>query len=395
MASLDNGLASATPGGSAGQWRLILLILLPVLLLLGLAYVFLLRQPMVPLARDLRAEDAAEIVEALKKDNVSYALREGGTSIDVPADQADALRLQIASSDVARKGGVGFELFNESDMGLTDFAQKVNYQRALQGEIARTIMGMDGIASARVHLALPERQLFRAERETAKAAVMVTPRPGVVIDAGRVAGIQELVAAAVPSLPIDQVSVLDGEGQLIGPTLASQGVTSSSTGSALERSYADRGATALRTLLSARPFELKVKVIPRLGGADTSGQRDHSILAVLFTPTPLSMAEQQASARAVRAALGLDRSLGDDMLFSMAPQSAPLPSQQLTAAPVPGTASAQDADPLPWWTWPLALGMGLLSALMLGWFARARRRQRLVRLADRVRHELLLESVPA
>src|SRR5204863_6003346 len=106
---------------------------------------------------------------------------------------------------------------NQSDMGLTDFAQKVNYQRALQGEIARTIMTMDGIAYARVHIALPERSLFRTTRSEPRAAVTITPQPGIDIDPGRIAGIQRLIAATVPDLALDQIAILNERGQLLTP----------------------------------------------------------------------------------------------------------------------------------------------------------------------------------
>src|SRR3954454_16858263 len=102
----------------------------------------------------LREPDAATIVAELDKRKIPYRLEQGGTTILVPADRVDNTRLAVMGEDLPLKGQVGFELFNKSDMGLTDFAQKINYQRALQGELARTIMTVESVDSARVHLSI-------------------------------------------------------------------------------------------------------------------------------------------------------------------------------------------------------------------------------------------------
>src|ERR1700749_2833351 len=146
--------------------------------ILIVAWFLFLRVDYQPLFTALRPADAAKIVADLDRRKVSYRLENGATTILVPAETVDATRLNLMSEDLPLKGTVGFELFNKSDMGLTEFAQKINYQRALQGELARTIMTIDVIDSARVHLSLPEPTVFREDRRAPKASVTLATRQG-------------------------------------------------------------------------------------------------------------------------------------------------------------------------------------------------------------------------
>ena len=157
-------MVSPETGSNTRQLRLVALVFGLVVAALVAGYIWFLRADYAVLVQDIRPEEAAAIVEELKKEEVAFELRDGGTTILVPESQLNAVRLNVSSKELPLKGTVGFELFNESDMGLTDFAQKVNYQRALQGEITRTLLAMEGIAAARVHIALPERSLFRNSR---------------------------------------------------------------------------------------------------------------------------------------------------------------------------------------------------------------------------------------
>ena len=165
---------------------------------------------------DLRSLDAATIVSDLDKKKVPYRLKDGGATILVPSKIADATRLAVMSEDLPLKGQVGFELFNKSDMGLTEFAQKINYRRALQGELSRTLMALDVIDSARVQLSLSDPTVFREDHRPSKASVTVIPRVGQSITPETVRGIQKLVAAAALDLEASDVVVLDEHGALIG-----------------------------------------------------------------------------------------------------------------------------------------------------------------------------------
>jgi flagellar M-ring protein FliF len=183
---------------------------------LGAAWYAWLRTPYQPLFSALRPSDAATIVAELDRQKIPYRLDDGGASISVPADRADAIRLNVMTQDLPLKGTVGFELFNKSDLGLTDFVQRINYQRALQGELERTIMKLDGVDTARVHLALGEETIFRDDRVPPKASVSIRMKAGALLSDSAVQGIQKLVSAAVPKLEAANVVILDEKGQLLG-----------------------------------------------------------------------------------------------------------------------------------------------------------------------------------
>lgn len=183
--------------------------------ILFLIWYFAIRTPYVEAFTSLKSEDAAIIVKELDKNKVPYKLADGGQSILVPQDQVDATRVNILGGDLPLKGIVGFELFNESDMGLTEFAQRINYQRALQGELARTLMSFRNIETARVHLSLPESGIFEKQQRPAKASATLQAKAGMSIDANTVTAAQRLIVSAVPDLETSNVSVLDANGQLL------------------------------------------------------------------------------------------------------------------------------------------------------------------------------------
>lgn len=163
---------------------------------------------------DLAARESAAILATLEKDKVPYLLSDREGTISVPADLLQKVRLKLAGSELPIQGGVGFELFNNNEVGMTDFAQKINYQRALQGELTRTIMALDEVQSARVHLALPEQGLFRRAGASMqpKASVALTLKPGRELRREQTRGIQRLVAAAIPDVKPEDVTVLDQRG---------------------------------------------------------------------------------------------------------------------------------------------------------------------------------------
>ncbi|MBM4361099.1 MAG: flagellar M-ring protein FliF, partial [Deltaproteobacteria bacterium] len=161
---------------------------------------------------DLSTEDAAAIAEKLKAQKVPFRIEGGGTVLQVPEERVHALRLELASGGLPRGGGVGFEIFDRSSLGATEFEQRINLRRALEGELARSIGTIEGVQSARVHLVLPENRIFASRREDASASVVLKLRGGREFGRREVAGIVHLVAAAVPGLGRDQVSVVSTEG---------------------------------------------------------------------------------------------------------------------------------------------------------------------------------------
>ena len=161
---------------------------------------------------DLSEQDASTMVAELDRMKVPYRLEGGGTRIVVPEGMVHKTRLQLVGKNLPLHGAVGFEIFNNTDFGMTEFTQKVNYQRALQGELTRTIMALDEVQAARVHLALPESTLFKRDQNRPKASITLAVKPGRAIGREQVAGIQRLVAAAVPGIDTGDVTVLDQKG---------------------------------------------------------------------------------------------------------------------------------------------------------------------------------------
>lgn len=384
--------------------RLIVGVFAALFALLALGYLLFLRTDYVPVFSELRPSDASAIVAQLDGKHIPYRTSDGGTTILVPDHQADAARLAIAGSDVPLKGGVGFELFNRSDMGLTDFAQRINYQRALQGELERSIMMIDEVATARVHLAMPERTIFRSERRSAKAAVEISVRPGRQFDAPRVAGVQRLVAFAVPDLSPADVVVLGSDGRLLSQAAGNEAVLPPDVEErqGVQGYYRARARAALAQTLPGAQTDVRIVVLGEgatefaasgaaaatatpAGGpspADLPGRpaRSFDLRVIVATATPLNDEETALARNAIVAALDLDVSSGDELSFRVG-----LPSQAPAAAARPLGDPAPDAvGPVPIHTpdtvsWPL-WAMGAAILLILGGVLALRSRRRRPRL---------------
>lgn len=186
-----------------------------LVLLTGLALWWVMTPREQLLFGNLRESDAAEIVASLEEWKVPHSISDGGASIKVAEDQVYQTRMRLVSAGVPRGGHVGFELFDDSDFGVTEFAQRVNYQRALQGEIERTIASLPGVETARVHLTIRRPGLFADQHDASKASVALALRRGHGLSRDQVNGVRSLVAAAVEGLSPSQVSVLDSNGALL------------------------------------------------------------------------------------------------------------------------------------------------------------------------------------
>ena len=161
---------------------------------------------------ELSTEDAAQIVEKLKTQQVPYQLSANGTQILVPEEKVAGLRLELAAGGLPRGGSVGFEIFDRSRIGATEFEQNINLRRALEGELARSVMSVEGVKGARVHLVLPEHRLFASREESASASVVVKLANSANFGRREVAAVVYLVSMAVPGLSKDRVSVVSTEG---------------------------------------------------------------------------------------------------------------------------------------------------------------------------------------
>ncbi|MFA7474269.1 MAG: flagellar basal-body MS-ring/collar protein FliF [Castellaniella sp.] len=195
----------------------------PVLLGLGAAIVALLvvatlwmREPEYrALFSNVEARDGGAIVSVLNQRNVPYKFADNGATILVPADQVYALRLQLAEQGLPRGGSVGFELLDEPKFGASQFSEQITYQRALEGELARSIEALQPVKSARVHLAIPRQSLFVRDREAPTASVLLTLYPSRTLSESQVSAIAWLVSSSVPKLNAESVSIVDQDGHLM------------------------------------------------------------------------------------------------------------------------------------------------------------------------------------
>ncbi|UCD36926.1 MAG: flagellar M-ring protein FliF [Fidelibacterota bacterium] len=167
---------------------------------------------------NLAPDDANTIVTALRDDGVPYRLGADGTTVYIPADQVSEYRLTFAAQGVATGSITGFELFDEQRMGMTTFMQRVNYQRALEGEITQTINQMDEVKMSRVHLVIPERKFFE-EEDVSSASVVLHLESGAFLTPRQINGIAAMVANSVPDLRAQNVSIVDASGKLLSEVL--------------------------------------------------------------------------------------------------------------------------------------------------------------------------------
>lgn len=175
---------------------------------------------------NLSEEDAGAIVQKLNELKVPYKASQGG--IMVPSDKVYDLRLQLAGQGLPQGGGVGFEVFDKTTFTMTDFVQKLNYRRAVQGELARTIRSLSEVEQARVHLAVPEKNLFTKEEDRPKASILVKLKPGRRLTQGQVQGVVHLVASSIEGLNPKDVAVVDSKGEMLtSPADDAGGITNS------------------------------------------------------------------------------------------------------------------------------------------------------------------------
>jgi len=169
---------------------------------------------MVPIYSDLSVQDSGSIVKELEAQAIQYEIRNDGTQILVPKDQMPRIRMRLAEKGLPLGGSVGYEIFDKSDaLGTTTFVQNINHLRALEGELSRTIRSLDRVEQARVHLVIPERQLFQREKVEPSASIVVKVRGS--LEPAQVRAIQHLVATSVQGLRPGRVSVVDESGRML------------------------------------------------------------------------------------------------------------------------------------------------------------------------------------
>lgn len=187
-----------------------------------------------PLYNGMSPEDAALVLQKLKETGVPYRLSNNGGSILVPEERVAELRLEMAGAGLPKNGRIGFELFDKANFGITEFAEHVNYRRALEGELERSVMSVAEIEQARVHISLPQESVFLEARQPAKASVLIKIRQGASLPETAIPAITNLIASAVEGLSPENVSVLDMRGNLLNRPKKMGGSADDSSVSALE-----------------------------------------------------------------------------------------------------------------------------------------------------------------
>ncbi len=183
------------------------------LVILGIASFYLTKTDYAILYSGLNQEDMAAILTELDKEGIKYKIGKDGTSILVPENQVRDIRLKLSAKGIPSKGIIGYEIFDQTGIGISNFQQQVNYKRAIEGELVRTILRMKNITDARVHIAFPEKSIFIREEEEPSASVFIKLKPGTEITQEQIVAIRNLVAASVERLKPSNVVIIDDRGR--------------------------------------------------------------------------------------------------------------------------------------------------------------------------------------
>jgi flagellar M-ring protein FliF len=205
---------------------------------------------MVPLFTDLAVDDSASIVKDLERQAITYQLKNDGAIIMVPKDKVARLRMKLAESGLPKGGGVGYEIFDKTDaLGATTFVQNINHLRALEGELSRTIRGIERVQAARVHLVLPERPLFSRDKIEASASIVLKVRG--TLEPQQVRAIRHLTATAVNGLKPERVSVIDESGKLLADGASPDNPLSGVSSDERKLGYENRLRTEVEAIVSS------------------------------------------------------------------------------------------------------------------------------------------------
>ncbi|WP_460428065.1 flagellar basal-body MS-ring/collar protein FliF [Azotobacter armeniacus] len=224
---------------------------------------------------NLSEADGGRIIAELEKRAIPYRLSEGGQALLVPAEQMHSLRLQLAEQGLPQGGNVGFELLDSQAFGVSQFAEQINFQRGLEGELARSIESLGPVARARVHLAMAKQSVFVREREPARASVVLNLQPGRELGDSQVSAIVHLVSSSVPGLPVDAVTVIDQNGRLLSQSRDARDLDGSQLSyiDEVERSYQRRIENILAPILGAQNVRAQVVAQIDLASREQTAER--------------------------------------------------------------------------------------------------------------------------
>ncbi len=261
------------------------------IVLIGSVVYFMNRVEYEALYRELDPEDAKAIADKLKADKIDYIVRGTTILVSAPQTEIEKMRLDISGSGLGRSGKIGYEIFDKSQFGMTDFTEQINLQRALEGELARTISSLGEIARARVHIVLPKDSLFEEKAEEAKASVVVTLKNGAELSKSSVSGIKGVVAGAVPGLHTHNVSIVDDEGRFLSQSAesgeAARAEIESGIREQLEREMAGKVVSILEPLVGTGNVHANTSISLDF---NTTEQTEET-----FNPNPPVILSQQKS----------------------------------------------------------------------------------------------------
>lgn len=368
-----------------------------IILTLFAVYWFFIRGTFVPVLVNLEPQDAADVAKVLDAKKVIYRFQDEGRTIAVESGAADKARVELAGSELPMKGQIGFELFNQSDMGLTEFAQKINFQRALQGELARTILLLDGIQTVRVHLGLPDHSVFRDEQSPPKASVTLILKPGKSLSSATVSGIQRLVAGAVPDMTTDAVAVLDGSGKIVSPDSVPSPLADAGSDAVVQDIRARLVASFTKNhpdlrigvnvslrfkpgqLTSQTPSDQPKPDLATPSELPPRGVPDYAYVIRVTTERAMEEGLRSDIARMVSAETGFDLARGDTVVFLVGPvQGEPSTlakvsgSEEIVSKAAVPQAFGKDVD---WWAWWPVIPLVAIAALALAYWNDRRRGQ--------------------
>jgi len=244
-----------------------------------------------PLFSGLATEDAGAVTSKLRESATDYRLSDDGSTVLVASDRVAEVRLQLASAGLPRSGRIGFELFDKTNFGASEFAEQVNYHRAIEGELERSVMSLREVEQARVHITLAKDSLYTESREPAKASILVKLRQIGGLSPQNVAALCQLVASAVPGLRPDQVSVLDTSGNLLnrpGPIGSGDGAEAGEAAAleyrkSVEHDIQTKATQTLDPLLGAGHFRVGVSADVDLTSGEQSEETFDPAKSVMLT----------------------------------------------------------------------------------------------------------------
>jgi flagellar M-ring protein FliF len=248
-----------------------------------------------PLVSGLAAEDAGAVTAKLKEAGVDYRLKDEGATVLVASARVAEVRLELASAGLPRSGRIGFELFDKTNFGASEFAEQVNYHRAIEGELERSVMSLREVEQARVHISLAKDSIYTEQREPAKASILVKLRHAAGLSPQNIAAIAQLTASAVPGLLPDQVTVVDTAGNLLNRARAPASEDGAQRPSeatleyrkSIERDVESKIAQTLDPLLGAGRFRAGVSADVDLAAAEQSEE--------IYDPAKSVMASSQTT----------------------------------------------------------------------------------------------------